>query len=151
QGEIFVNPAYALVGIPDPNSQAAASLRSGVVLNGGQAMVDRPMRLRLRNPQFSMARFVENRIDAQFQNREIAAAENEAVIHFVVPAQYAGDWEHFRNLVTHLYVDARPELIPSLGQRLVDAARKPDAPLMDISYCLEGLGEAAGPYIDTLL
>ncbi len=151
QGEIFVNPAYALVGIPDPNSQAAASLRFGVVLNGGQAMVDRPMRLRLRNPQFSMARFVENRIDAQFQNREIAAAENEAVIHFVVPAQYAGDWEHFRNLVTHLYVDARPELIPSLGQRLVDAARKPDAPLMDISYCLEGLGEAAGPYIDTLL
>src|SRR5690606_16735924 len=49
QGEIFVNPAYALVGIPDPNSQAAASLRFGVVLNGGQAMVDRPMRLRLRN------------------------------------------------------------------------------------------------------
>ncbi len=151
QGEIFVNPAYALSGPPDPSSQAAASLRMGIVMNGAQAMADRPMRLRLRSPQFSMARFVENRIDSKFQNRDIAAAENEAIVHFVVPSAYAGDWEHFRQLVTHLYVDARPEIVPVLGSRLVAAARKPDAPLLDVSYCLEGLGEAAGPYVDELL
>ncbi|MCC6240603.1 MAG: flagellar basal body P-ring protein FlgI [Phycisphaerales bacterium] len=151
QGAIFVNPAYALLGKPDPSSQAAASLRYGVILNGAQALVDRPMRLRLRSPQFSMARYVENRIDSKFQSPDTAAAENEAVVSFIVPPRYAGDWDHFRNLVTHLYVDARPQLIPVLGQRLVEAAGKPNAPLLDISYCLEGLGEAAAPFIDTLL
>lgn len=150
QGEIFVNPGYALQD-PRSSSQALSSLRMGAILNGAQALESRPMRLRLRRPQASMARYIENLIDERFQNREIAAAKDDAIIHIVVPKQYGRDWEHFVNVVTHLYLDASPQKIPYLAQRLAEAAVQPDALLMDISYCWEGLGKGALPAIQPLL
>src|SRR5690606_27905797 len=116
---------------------ALSSLRVGAILNGGQAMIDRPMRLRLRQPQASLSRYIERRIDERFLNSEIAAAKDEALIHFVVPPKYGRDWEHFMNVVTHLYLDASPQKAPYLAQRLADEAVKPDALLLDISYCWE--------------
>ncbi len=150
QGEIFVNPGYAFAD-PASSPNALSSLRFGAILNGGQAMVDRPMRLRLRQPQASLARYIERRLDERFQNRDIAQAKDEAIIQFVVPPAYGRDWEHFMNVVTHLYLDAGPQRAPYLAQRLAEEAVKPDALLMDISYCLEGLGQAAIPAIHPLL
>lgn len=150
QGEIFVNPGYALQD-PGTSSQALSSLRMGAILHGVQALQSRPMRLRLRQPQASMARAIERRIDDRFQSPEVAAAKDDAIIQFVVPPRYGRDWEHFMNVVTHLYLDASPQKVPFLAQRLAEAAVKPDALLMDISYCWEGLGPAALPAIHPLL
>ena len=149
-GPIFVNPAYAL----DPNaSQDAAarrSLRYGVVMNGANALTDRPLGLRLRAPSMRLSKYIENRIDSRFQEIKpdtIAEAEDEGVIHFVVPPDLKGDWEHFSGVVTHLYFNDTPEFETEKAKQLADEAVKPNAPLMDISYAWEGIGKAALPVI----
>lgn len=149
QGEIFVNPAYAL-SVIDP-ADPIPSLRYGAILNGGQALENRPMRLQLRQPQASLARYIENRIDGHFQDRTLAAAQDEGIVNFYVPAAYAGDWEHFRNLVMHLYLDNTPSFVVNKAMRLAEEAVKPEAPLLDISYCLEALGKQAIPALQPLL
>src|SRR5690606_28749833 len=80
QGEVFVNPAYAMLSKNELMPTARASLRYGMILGGGQAMQDRPLRLRLRSTQASMARHIENRIDTHFQDRTVAAAQDEAFV-----------------------------------------------------------------------
>lgn len=149
QGEIFVNPAHAL-DLPDP-TDPNPSLRYGAILNGGQSLENRPMRLQLRQPQASIARRIEHRIDERFADRTLAAAKDEAIVEFYVPPQYQGDWERFKNVVTHLYMDNRPEFLVTQARLLAEEAVKPDAPLLDISYCWEGIGKLAIPSIQPLL
>jgi hypothetical protein len=149
QGPIFVNPAYALKSSPD-DPAAKRSLRFGVVLNGGYSMEDRPIGLRILAPSMRTARAIENRIDSRFQEvapNTIAAAQDEAVIDLFGPPDYRGDWQHFINVVNHLYLNGSPEFSAAKARQLADEALKPNAPLMDISYCFEAIGKAALPVI----
>lgn len=146
RGPIFVNPAYALDPRASEDPAARRSLRYGVVLGGAGSQEDRPLGLRLRAPSLRLSRYIEDRIDARFQEVRpdtIAAAQDEAIIYFFVPAAYEGDWEHFAGVVTHLYFDNSPEFNAAKAKDLADEAVKPGAPLMDISYCLEGIGKHA--------
>src|SRR5262249_15730776 len=61
------------------------------------------------------------------------------------------NWEHFAAVVNHLYVNSSPSQTAMRAKQLVAAAHQPNALLADISYCLEGLGPIAAPYLAELL
>lgn len=164
QGPVFVNPAYAL------NDQTAAtggekqSLRNGMVLAGGNCMIDRPIRLQLRQPQRSTARQIESRINTYFQDvadkfrRDsavpgftVAEAQDEGIVSLYVPKSFDGDWDHFINVVQHLYRDGSPRFAAEQARILADEAVKPNAPLRNISYAWEGLGKPVLPFIVPLM
>lgn len=164
QGPVFVNPAYALNDKADLTSGGAKlSLRNGVILAGGRCMIDRPIRLQLRQPQRSTARQMEQRINTFFQNdadmprtNEVAAytvamAQDEGIVHVYVPKKYQGDWEHFVGIVQHLYRNGSSEFSARQARVLADEAVKPGALLKDISFAWEGLGPPALPFIVPLM
>lgn len=151
KGFIFVNPAYALNHDPVVRGPARASLRNGVILDGGYALFDRPLFLRLRQPQNSLSRYIEQRLTERFQDTHVAQAEDEGVVQIYVPPFYLGDWEHFAKLALHVYLNNTPEFEAARAQQLVREALKPDAALEDISYCWEGLGAHALPYLAPLI
>ena len=152
EGPVFVNPMYALAQNPDdPN--AKRSLRFGTIMDGGHSQTDRPIGLRLLEPQWSMSRQIERRIEQRFQKLAdrlkpnnlmgLAEAQDEGVVNFYVPLSYDGDWQHFAGVITHLYLYDSPEYSTQKATELAEEAIKPDARLMDISYCWEGLGAPA--------
>ncbi len=167
-GEVFVNPKYVLDTRTDTPA-ARRSRRSGVVLSGGRTMTDQPLTLRLRAPERQMARAIERRIVDRFQDvvdddlrsaagddaassKKIANAEDEAVINIYVPKAYDRNWEHFAGLVKYLYLNGGDTRFAAAQAKiLADEALKPDAPLQEISYCLEGLGKPALYAIDPLM
>ena len=160
RGPIIVNPAYALGAAAGENvaggGQAKASLRTGVIMDGGRVTADRPLLLRLRHPGYPMARAIENRINQRFQkvadrarknvmpiSYQVAAALDQGLVEIYVPRSYRGDWQHFMGVVEQLYVNSSPGNLVAKAEELTDEAVKPDAPLLEISYALEGIGEAA--------
>ncbi|MGE5610306.1 MAG: flagellar basal body P-ring protein FlgI [Bacillota bacterium] len=149
RGSVFVNPSYVS---SDPTTQPRiqAGLREGTLMNGGVVAADRPIWLRMRTPQLSLARAVELRIDQYFSDDKIANTQDEGRVDIFVPQKFNGDWEHFVGLATHLYFDRSQGTIATKAQMLVDEAQKPGAALMDISYCWEGLGPQVVPFIQPL-
>jgi hypothetical protein len=150
RGNVFVNPSYVSnAGGSQPAVQA--SLRSGVIMGGGRVLHDRPLHLILRTPSLRTARTIEACIDHRFENENAARAQDEGMVHLFVPRSYNGNWEHFVGVVNHLYLDA---MVPGVGANrardLVQEALKPGAPLKNISYCWEGIGPEALPFIKPL-
>jgi hypothetical protein len=161
EGSVFVNPAYALTN--PTNTDARASLRRGTILYGGITTMDRPLVLRLRQPQFSMSRAIEGRLNQRFQSVAdkptkqelnslmVAEAQDEALIDVYVPQSYNGDWEHFGQVAAHIFLNPLPDFAVAKAKQLAEEAVKPGAPLLDISYCWEGLGPTALPFITPLM
>lgn len=157
QGPVFVNPGFALDGHASggetgaDSAAARRSLRHGIVMDGGHALISRPLVLRLLQPQRSMARRIELRIDEYFQNPSVAAAQDEGVVYLYVPAKFRGDWEHFAGVVTHLYLRDSEGFNATRAKELAAEAVKPGAPLEQISYCWEGLGHFGVPFYKELM
>lgn len=160
-GPLFVNPAYAVNRSPtDP--MARQSLRFATVMDGGMVDFDNPLVLRVRDPQMSTSRLIERRINERYQTIAdkpskvsagtiVAAAQDEGHVYLYMPKAFKGDWQHFMGVVKHLYLNGDPGYLARVGERLAAEAQKPDAPLENISYALEGLGEAGLPAIRGLL
>jgi flagellar basal body P-ring protein FlgI len=159
-GPIFVNPSYVL----DTNLDTPAArdgVHSGVVMAGARVMADRPLILRLRIPDRRVARAVETRINQRFQDvvdddlrpveavsaasaKKVANAQDEGVILVYVPRIYSNHWKHFAKLIECLYLQGgNPQFAADRAQKLAKAALEPKAPLLEISYCWEGLGRPA--------
>jgi Flagellar P-ring protein len=157
EGPVFVNPEYALEAPTTQSDKAKASLRYGLIMNGGLCMDYRPLLLRLRQPQRSLARAIELLIEQRFASTresptdKISAAKDEGIVYVQVPPSFHGDWQHFAGIVSHMYLETRPGVIALKAKALVDEAQKPDAPLMDISYCWEAIGTPALEHIEPLL
>lgn len=156
KGPILVNPAYALTDAVVAPGAAKQSLRGGVVMANCLVMQDRPILLRLRNPEKRMSRVIEYRIQERFQNDVVgdiqpAMAYDEGYVSLFLPKRYKGDWEHFVNVAEHLYLDSDPGKNAGRCKALVEAAQQPDAYLRDISYCWEAIGKDALPFVMPLL
>jgi hypothetical protein len=131
-------------------------------MDGGRAAQSRPLVLQLRAPQRSMARRIESRVDDRFQEIRtssglplpqdaVATALDEGRVNIFVPPSFNGDWEHFANVVSHLYLKSSPEFAAAKARQLAEEAVKPGAPLWNITYCWEGLGRAALPSFQHLM
>jgi hypothetical protein len=147
RGDVFVNPGS---WDAKEGTSAATTLRTGTILGGGTVLSDRPIWLRVRTPQLSLARAMEFVIDQRFQSDQVARTQDEGVVFLFVPRQYNGDWEHFMGVVRHLYLNTSPGFKAMKAKELAEEAVKPDAPLSNISYAFEGLGDAALPYLRPL-
>ncbi|HYE19192.1 MAG TPA: flagellar basal body P-ring protein FlgI [Tepidisphaeraceae bacterium] len=166
RGPVFINPAFALE-VPTPGAgggggENRTGSRVGTILGGGVCTTDRPIHLRLRTPQWNVAKVVEQIINERFQTVAdkprangqgmcVAEAQDEGYINLYVPAKYQKNWEHFVAVVNHLYLTVNPAAAAMKARELVAEAKKPEALLADISYALEGLGTVAIPYIGELL
>lgn len=148
RGSILVNPLYALETRDDPS--ARLSLRRGVVIGGAETKRERPLALRIRTPSPGTARYVERRIDLAFQDSSVAEAQDEGIVLVRVPAKFGDDWQHFVGVVMHLFLNYSNEFAAIKARQLADAAVLPDAPLENISYAWEALGEPAIPYLQPL-
>ena len=60
KGFVFVNPAYALNKDVQANPAIRKSLRNGMILDGGVAKYDRPLFLRLRQPETRIRALLSN-------------------------------------------------------------------------------------------
>ncbi len=150
EGDIFVNPAYALE-LNSTGSAARTSLRTGAVLGGGIVQMDRPVALRVRQPSYAVARQIEQRLDLYFQDDRYASAKDDGVVLLMMPEKFGTDWEHFKGVVTHVFFNPSPDFKIAKSEQLAKEAVKPDAPLEDISYCWEALGPQALPFITPLM
>src|SRR6185295_7051316 len=120
------------------NPAEQGTLRNGTIMSGGVMTDDRPLKLRARNPQLSITRSIEMRIDQRFQENAgdpIARTQDEAIVSVFVPRSFNGDWEHFIGVAAHLYLDATPGTGLLKAKMLAAEAIKPNAMLMDISFC----------------
>jgi hypothetical protein len=162
RGPLFINPAYALETPKLTDGVARNGARMATVMGGGIVTSDRAIQLRLRTPQWNISRAAEEVINTRFQKvadrpRQngrglcVAEAQDEGYINLYVPVAYKGNWEHFVGVVTHLYVNLNPSTAAIKARELCEEAKKPGALLLDISFALEGIGEAAIPYITPLL
>jgi flagellar basal body P-ring protein FlgI len=143
-GPVFVNPAYALNVSQNPDGATKRSLRSGLVLGGGQVLNDRPLLLRLREPERRLSKNIEFRINDAFHQDKVCTAFDEGYCQLWLPEKYADDWEHFAKLVQHVYLQGGSEAFArAKARQLVEEAHKPGAAIQDISYCWEGLGDYA--------
>jgi len=151
-GPVFVNPAAALNVSPNPNGATKRTLRSGIIIGGGQVATNRPLLLQLRQPEKRLSRSIEARINDVFHQDKVCTAYDEGYCQLWVPQQYHEDWEHFAKVVQHIYLRGDSEAFArGKAKQLVAEARKPGAPLQDISYCWEGLGNFALPELAPLL
>lgn len=162
-GAILVNPAYVLDATANPTGPAKASLRRGVVPGAGVAQADRPLMFMLRQPQHSVARAIERRLNERFQREadrprknsmvgyQVAEAKDEGRVEFFVPRSFGGDWERFAGVAQYLFMDTSVQFTTKKAAELAAAAVKPGAPLLEISYCWEGLGQHALPFVSKLL
>lgn len=175
KGPIVVNPAYALQegeaapaagGAPAAPgaAQARASLRAGVVMDGGRVSADRSLVLRLLHPSRATSRYIEQRINQRFQDvadhprndvmpvmYQAAFAKDEGLVEVYVPRAYGGDWKHFISVVEHLYLNGSPAEMVARAKALTEAApaeaARPDGRLSSIGHALEGIGEPALQYV----
>ena len=151
RGPIFVNPAFALRGPEQETASGRASLRNGTILDGGRVEQDRPIVVKLRQPQLSLSRAVQIRIDNAFHDNTVAQALNEAIVELYVPDKFRDDWQHFTKVVQHMYLNGSEAFSRAKAKELVQEALKPGAPLQDISYCWEALDAFALPALQPLL
>ena len=150
-GPVFVNPAVALTFTPNPDAATKRSLRVGTIIGGGRVVSDRPLLLQLRQPERRMARNIESRVNEALHQDKVCTAFDEGYCQLWLPESYQGDWEHFAKVVSHLYLQGSEAFGRAKARQLVIEARKPGAPLQDISYCWEGLGSYAMPELAPLL
>lgn len=153
EGAVFLNPTMSLNPRLGSNEQNASriSRRQGIILDGGMSDRDQPLVLRLRAPQRSVIRQIEARIRQQFLDPAVASAKDEAVIHLTIPESFKGDWERFIGVTMHLYLDGTPEVLKTRAKQLAQESLQPDAPLQNISFAWEGMGEVALPAITPLM
>lgn len=150
-GPVFVNPSVALRYTESADAASKKSLRTGTILAGGQVVADRPLLLRLRQPENRLSRNIEVRVNEYFHQDKVCTAYDLGYCQLWVPASFRGDWEHFAKLVQHLYVNGSEAFGRAKARELIEEAKKPGAPLQDISYCVEGLGNYALPAIGSVL
>jgi hypothetical protein len=152
EGFVFVNPAYALDVASVPVGPARAALRTGIIMNGAIALADRPIFLRLREPQASISRAIEQRIISRFKGEQnVAVANDEGIVSLYVPESYQKNWQHFIGVALHTYMNESPEFETMRARQLTEEAVQPDADLGDISYCWEAIGTPALPFVSKLL
>lgn len=151
-GPIFVNPALALEEGTEVSTAQRLGLRTGVVMGRGINLEDRPLILKLRNPDRRIARLIEKRIQEKFQNSRVASMQSEGDIFVYLPPQYKEDWERFAGVVTHLFLNPSNDFAVLKARQLVEVAKKDKekAPLLNLTYCWEAMGPAILPEIREL-
>lgn len=135
-GPVFVNPFV------DPEQgSAVADPREGYVLGGGQAIVERSVRLMLLRPNYQMAKAMERRLNERFGQRPpTAEAVSRGYLTLNTPPAYAREPARFRAVVLHMLVDRRPASLTRAMRDLDQVAKTQPQALEDVALCWEAMG-----------
>lgn len=140
-GNVFTNP-FA------PESEYSVERRRGIVLGGGRTLADRPIRLLLTEPSYTLARRVQSRINERFgQSPPVAEAVSAGYVRVVTPRAYRDRAGEFIRLVLHLPLSGDPGQIERKLRDLETEVRG-DASAMDrIALIWEAVGRPVAPHL----
>ncbi len=150
RGPLLLNPNFVLLPPEDVVEMPAAraSLRNGMVPDGGQIEFERPIVLRLRQPSTRMARVIEQRINYHF-GRDVAKAKDEAIVELRLPntgdfsPRGPDDWQNFVGVATHLYLSSSSDYSARQAEVLAEVAKAADgdeAVLLGVSRAWQAMG-----------
>lgn len=135
-GAVFTNP-FSSTGA----SSRSDGLLRGTVLGGGRSTEPRNIRLVLKNPSYSLARRIQQRINERFGNApKTAEALSRGHVDLRTPPKYHDDPRHFARLATHLFLYNEPSFVERKLDLLNRLIERPTAPHEDISLAWEGIG-----------
>lgn len=122
------------------------SLRQGLVLGGGRALDERPIKLMLLRPNYQLAQRIERRINESFGHRpRTAEATSAGYIELHTPPLFTRQPERFRQVVGQLYLDNRPAIVEAKLGELVRHAVAGGTDLERIAATWEGIGRSVIP------
>ena len=144
-GPVFINP------FSDERSATRVNELEGTILSGGVVTTARRLRLVLTQPSYSLARQIQDRINAQFPGTpKVADALSPSFVQIDVPVQFKNDTGRFLALLRSLYLSRDPSFEAERARRLAEEIQRPDAPHAQIAACFEGLGRKALPSLAEL-
>ncbi len=150
-GPLFINP------FADPESVGKdyVSRTSGRILDGGEVMVNMPMRLILLDPSHARASMIQTAINRVFpeqqgQDGPTARGINDEQIEIRVPPSWKYDINSFMEIMTHITLRVQnPETIAVQVKRMIErdpSPRNADAAI----WRWRSLGDRALPIIRPL-
>jgi hypothetical protein len=129
----------------------SGDLRRGMVFSGARTEEDRPARLLLFEPSYSLARKIERRINERFGQRPpVAQAMSNSSIEVRTPPDCADDPGRFIELVSHMYLDSSPGYLARQVRELEELATNGEGDLEHIGLCWEALGANYIPNLQPL-
>jgi hypothetical protein len=138
RGPVFCNP---YTNVDDPTA-VKTNVREGRVMSGGIVLEDAPIYLQLYTPSYRITTLMQRVLNARFVYRpQTCNALSDSLVQLHLPPGYHDHPQEFVDLVTHMFL---AQDVPGFTDRktleLITALQKPDAPKMEISQALEGLG-----------
>jgi hypothetical protein len=144
-GPLFTNP------LPEAGSGAKIDPRKALILGGGRAHEERPIKLMLLKPNYQLAQRIEHRVNECFgQKPKSAEATSAGFVELHTPPALARQSARFREVVGQLYLDSRPAIAAEKLNELVRQAAAGTDHLERIASTWEGLGRSALPSIQPL-
>ncbi len=121
RGPVFVNP------FADPSTPVGAAVdRSrGRILEGGEAVSDNPLKLRLLTPSHARAEILTSAINTRFPREPgmvdpTAVGESDESIQVIVPVTWRDDPDAFVETLRHMTIrQANPEAVAASIRRIV--------------------------------
>ncbi|KPJ91548.1 MAG: hypothetical protein AMJ53_11455 [Gammaproteobacteria bacterium SG8_11] len=114
---VFANARGAI--FMDTLNKDTIDRRTGYVLNGGTALGEYPFGLILRNPDFTVANIIRNRLNSRF-GPNTARAESAGQIELNVPDKYGKDKQRFISIVKVMYLVETEEIVEERINTFVD-------------------------------
>ncbi len=149
RGPIFVNPFAE----PGALERDTVNRTTGRILNGGEAVKDIPLKMRLSSPGHSRAEIIQSAVNTRFpqepgQRDPTAWGESDESIRISVPPSYRNDPTEFIELLRHTTIlQSRVEAIASNIKRTLVSA---PGFAFDASWRWQALGQRALPIVREL-
>lgn len=142
-GPVFVNDFADTSSRPDEGR-----LKIGSIPNGGVVTTQRPVRLELRRSDYTLATMTQQKINQRFGGgMKMAWARSPSLVELNIPDDLRGDYEHFLQLVMHLYLIGGSGGEEMHARQLARAILLPTAMPDDISLVWEAMGRQILPVI----
>ncbi|NLF30341.1 MAG: hypothetical protein GX591_05565 [Planctomycetes bacterium] len=143
EGPVFVNPFAQ-----ERDPAVSARLRQGRIIGGGRTVEGRKIQLVLRQPDYRIARVLQEAINSAFPDHpKVANAKTPALVEITIPRRFLGNWDGFLRQMMHLYVRKGVGIADRKARELVEEIQRPAAPGETISLVWEAMGRQVLPLI----
>ena len=149
RGPIFINP----FADPDAMERDTIDRRTGVILGGGEATRDNPIKLRLATPSHARAEILQSSINAYFprepgQKDDTARGESDESIAITVPPSYRENPDEFVELLRHATI--RRSALEAVAQSVKRAVMQDPGAASTAAWRWTSMGQRALPIIREL-
>lgn len=149
KGPIFINPFAE----PDALERDTIDRRTGVILGGGEAVKDNPIKLRLATPSHARAELLQSSINGYFprepgQKDDTARGESDESITITVPPSYRESPDDFVELLSHATI--RRSALEAVAQSVKRAVIQDPGAATAAAWRWTSMGQRALPIIREL-